>query len=818
MKLLPGDFPNEQARMARAEQLHACGYNLYFAPNGGPKKADVVACPVLFIEWDKAPLEWQITACDELGLPAPTASVNTGGKSIHHHWRLDPPMPPAEWEQLIRKLISVCGADPACSDASRVMRLPGSHYWPKDGSLGKVLKPGQDPRQHLKVARALPNLTPLIYPPQTFIDRVAGVDLAPPAQPIVESDAVRELLAKFLPPSLPAGQHRADTITDVRDALACIPPRQPGTGTYPEYRNLLWGLRKVIEGLGGTDANAAHLMAAHSPAWGLRAVQQVLRSGGDGIDASTFWWHAQQHGYENKRAIPKPDTTPPGPPLPTPQQLQAEPELADDLHAAARQLARQVQFTITLQDVLPDSIALPLIQRARSFPCDPLAMLLPLLCTTASIVGRRARVQIKQGWDEPFVLWGANVMPPSSMKSPIAGVFERPLDRWQAQINREHKAAQAEWKRLRGVVIDDLMQANGLSRKAAEEHPDLQEWDQTHPQPAVQARTVTVCDATFEAIGKALANDLCSGIVSFQDELATWYGSLQRGQGQGGTNHRSRWISTYGGGKIDVRRATAGSESFFVERTGLSLFGSIQPDALLGLRQQEIKYGATQAGVDGMWSRFLFAQPDAIEWEWTDLECSITDLVGNLYTQIDTLLPPFDPEQPPHLLRFESDARALLIPQLNAWKGEAKGSPNERQWFLGKLRGTSLRLAGVLHILKLAPQGLGKLRPIDTDTVRRALLLSKWFLAQFDALQPAIGGETAGVPAVIAKLVAKVSDPKWDGQPVTVRQGQDWSITGTKGATADEVRAVFEAAVAAGMGRIETTARSVRWWPPHGPA
>ena len=48
--------------------------------NGGDKKEDITSCPALFVEWDDQPIEWQLTAWIELGLPEPTMQVPTGGR------------------------------------------------------------------------------------------------------------------------------------------------------------------------------------------------------------------------------------------------------------------------------------------------------------------------------------------------------------------------------------------------------------------------------------------------------------------------------------------------------------------------------------------------------------------------------------------------------------------------------------------------------------------------------------------------------------------------------------------------------------------
>jgi hypothetical protein len=96
--------------------------------NLGVAAKDVTSCPALFAEWDDKPMEWQLQAWRELGLPEPTIQLLTGGKSVHCYWLLDEPMEPGQWRPLQAQLIDHCGSDQNCKDPSRVMRLPGFAY------------------------------------------------------------------------------------------------------------------------------------------------------------------------------------------------------------------------------------------------------------------------------------------------------------------------------------------------------------------------------------------------------------------------------------------------------------------------------------------------------------------------------------------------------------------------------------------------------------------------------------------------------------------------------------------------------------------
>ena len=106
-------------------------------------------------------------------------------------------------------------------------------------------------------------------------------------------------------------EYRKGTFEDIKEALNCIPPRVPGSGTYDYYRNLLWGLVKACHDANKSESDAISLMQQHSPQW--RGIDQVARSGGKLIEAGTFWYLARESGYNPPKlveikSIENPDT------------------------------------------------------------------------------------------------------------------------------------------------------------------------------------------------------------------------------------------------------------------------------------------------------------------------------------------------------------------------------------------------------------------------------------------------------------------------------------------------------------------------------
>jgi len=107
--------------------------------HGGDTDAEITGCVGLFMEHDNLPKEQQLI-CWQGILPPPTLQVDTGGKSIHQYWVVDQTIDPKYWRYLTEMLIKVFDSDPAISNPSRVMRLPGFRYFDRHGYAGGICK------------------------------------------------------------------------------------------------------------------------------------------------------------------------------------------------------------------------------------------------------------------------------------------------------------------------------------------------------------------------------------------------------------------------------------------------------------------------------------------------------------------------------------------------------------------------------------------------------------------------------------------------------------------------------------------------------
>ena len=282
--------------------------------HGGDTKASITGCPALFVEWDDQEEAWQLNAWKVLGLPEPSVMVATGGASIHCYWLLHEAMDPVAWAPIQARLIAFCGADPACKDASRVMRLPGAWYIGPDGQY---------------VAQtAIVHESEHRYDPA---DLVAAMDLGE-ARPFDITIPPPSMFGVHIPidDDRPRREFPIRTMDEIREALACLPQRVGGQGTYPKDSRALWGLIRACEEAGYTRQTAIALMEAHSPSstsgWN---VEQVGGFDFSQIRSKSFWKLARLAGWvPAEERGGKPDTTTTATNAPSTSQAPPQPKQA----------------------------------------------------------------------------------------------------------------------------------------------------------------------------------------------------------------------------------------------------------------------------------------------------------------------------------------------------------------------------------------------------------------------------------------------------------------------------------------------------------
>ena len=259
---------------ALIEQWQQEGRGIYIVINdGGDKDSDITHCRAIFCEWDNRPVEWQVTAWKELGLPEPSLQVATGGKSIHNYWIFNNTISPDQWLPLQARLLEYTQADQTTRNLSRVLRLPGTFYADGSGVLSDKVS--------------------IIHNSEKYY-----------TYDELDSTIPTEELQQEIQQAQSFAQYEKQDLAEIEKALNHVPAAIPKTDKYPFYRNLLWALIKACEEAGGTIEDAKRLMKRHSPLFA--EVDQVAASSFNRVNAASFWYWARKDGYRQPKRVVEP--------------------------------------------------------------------------------------------------------------------------------------------------------------------------------------------------------------------------------------------------------------------------------------------------------------------------------------------------------------------------------------------------------------------------------------------------------------------------------------------------------------------------------
>jgi putative DNA primase/helicase len=263
--------------------------------------------------------------------------------------------------------------------------------------------------------------------------------------------------------------------------------------------------------------------------------------------------------------------------------------------------------------MLPEPLGSHVVDAARRMDnVAPDFIAASLIVGAGSIIGRRLalRPKARDDWQVTPNLWGANVGPPSSMKSPAQAAGLAAITRLGTEAQERFKAKSKDHeldaieKEIRGKHLkDELKKAVKGDDPAAissirEELAGLSESDE----PTEERHTTS--DATVEKLGELL-RDNPNGLLNDRDELMGWLSALDRAGREGA---RAFFLESWNGDKpYHVDRVERGS--IHVPALCLSIFGGIQPGPLMTYVQDAL---SESEKADGLLQRFqVLVWPDA---------------------------------------------------------------------------------------------------------------------------------------------------------------------------------------------------------------
>ena len=732
--LLADNRAGQNVYMVVGRATAASGVDKHGKPTGAVTDDDVADCPCLFLEWDDKPKAEQLRAWEELGLPEPTAMIDSGGKSVHVYWRMAEPITPAQWTEATARLIAHCGSDRTCSNLSRLMRVPGFAYINK-----KTGKPtgGKAEVIHTSGRR---------YSLREVMDC-----LPDPVQQEPAPSAPQRLRLRPVPDLPPR------SLEEVNAAAEFIPMRVVGGDTYKECRNALCGCSAALAEAGCPDPDAAALEILGGK-WPSREDAERCLATTTTRASKSFWAIAGKHGYDQRRHdLRRHDddltgfndegqgqTQPPstsrvisldevrerlanafadGASQSDMEVLRIELASASDLNPAAlagllrtveqeqetrmavtseartlraEQDRQEIGQAITLAYLFPPSLAEALQTRCRYLPADAASTALSFLAAVAGLVKLGSEVIGIKAADfrVPLNLYTALVGKSGAKKSPLRKlVVDQPAEPLRLDLARAHTRAVEQWRQ----------DNQGVSKS-----------DRTEPPEPVY---ISVSNTTVEALAQQLQRQEGKGLglLINRDEISGLFGSLGAYKGGRGDDEQ-HLLESYDGGGFRCLRISSPEGGRSYDRCSLSIYGTIQPGVLTQL--------VANGDDSGLWARFMFVPlPEKVvdlpEVE-TDLEvqeataaaAALADACGAVYRMPRTSLE-LSPEARRAFVRYESRCQVEAL----------RASIGAQSALWGKAAGKVLRIAGLLHLLQLAaPDGQAS-GLISTDTMERATAL-----------------------------------------------------------------------------------------------
>jgi hypothetical protein len=255
-------------------------------------------------------------------------------------------------------------------------------------------------------------------------------------------------------------------------------------------------------------------------------------------------------------------------PMPGPCDIEGEPETISPID-----LWEKFDPPALKPGMVPAIIERFAVDQGRATGADPAGFVISALVVCAAALPDSIRLQVKKhntGWLESARIWGALVGEPSRKKTPIISIAVKPLAKIDAEYSKMNSVARAKY--------------NALSTKEKRQTPPP-------PQPRAVLQSVTI-----EAAQEIL-RDNERGLLCYHDELAGFFGSLDKysGGGKASATDRAFWLQSYNGGAFTSDRIGRGAT--YLPNLSACLLGGVQ--------QSVIRRIAGDCLDDGLLQRFL---------------------------------------------------------------------------------------------------------------------------------------------------------------------------------------------------------------------
>lgn len=372
-------------------------------------------------------------------------------------------------------------------------------------------------------------------------------------------------------------------------------------------------------------------------------------------------------------------------------------------------------------ECLPDTIRTYIEAVAESLQV-PVDMVVSLVLAALSLcVQGKFYVKVKADWIEPINLYMIVIGRPSERKSPVLTEIEKPIFSYMNEENErrrpEIKKYELQKKILNGKLktIQEALAKNGKNNtytmqdafNCQEEIDNLEE---------VKPLMLVMDDTTPEALVEAMKqNKEKMGILSAEGGLF----GVMAGRYSNDVNI-DIFLKGYSGEYLNLTRI--GREGTELQNPYLTIGLAVQPQVISEVMGNKNFRGR------GLLARFMYSFPNSRVGSRKYRTEPIKDVTRKVYENLckDLLSIPDLADFAERIITL-SDEADLLSEEYNQWIEERLMDELEaiEDW-AGKLHGNTMRIAGILHIVKHRLNSVNV--PLEEDTMKAAIAIGKYYL------------------------------------------------------------------------------------------
>ncbi len=380
---------------------------------------------------------------------------------------------------------------------------------------------------------------------------------------------------------------------------------------------------------------------------------------------------------------------------------------------------------------LPDGIR-PYIEAVAESLQVPVDMIASSVLSVLSLcVQGKWSINIKPDWTESLNLYVVVVGRPSERKSPALKETTKPIFKYMDEENERRKPDIAEYELKKKIISGQLKTIQeALSKKSSKTKYTIQDaldcQKELDDLKEVKLMRLVLDDVTPEALVKAMKdNEERMGIISAEGGI---FGMLA-GRYSNNTNI-DIFLKAYSGEYYSSVRVGRGDVD--LKNPYLTVCLAVQPQVIADIMDNKDFRGR------GLLARFLYSVPNTRVGERGYRTKAVDPAVRAKYEELceELLKTDSDPEFP-RVIKLSKEADELAEEFYQWIEKQLTNELEEIEDWAGKLHGNTMRIAGVLHIVKHYKDG-PVAHPVSGETMASAIEIGKYYLehskAAFDIM------------------------------------------------------------------------------------